>query len=197
MKQQQVPFLDTYLKSSYGLGSSNIVFQYIGYSVLCVEQVIATFTPVLYKFITFALLLLMPMRQLNDLDENNSSLSSVYDIGNKVKAPEPIILNQYRNFVDDRKAKVGSITDIQRLRQFGYRPFRYLSPSFVELISASDDSKSDRTGAPIVKEKATNKKNKKTKKKSISTQSKNQDDKKLKDLVQKPKKKSKKRREEE
>lgn len=194
MKQQQVPFLDTYLKSSYGLGSSNIVFQYIGYSILCVEQVIATFTPVLYKFITFALLLLMPMRQLGDPDESNSSLSSVYDIGNKVKAPEPIILNQYRNFVDDRKAKVGSITDIQRLRQFGYRPFRYLSPSFVELISASDDGKSDKTAAPIVKETVTNKK---SKNKSTSTQSKNQDDKKLKDLVQKPKKKSKKRREEE
>jgi hypothetical protein len=139
MTELQVPVLDTYLKSSYALGSSNVLFQYIGYSVLCIEQIVATFTPLLYKLITFALLLLIPARQMNEIDDQTTS-SSIFPIGTKEKAPEPIILNQYRNFVDDRKAKVGSLSDIQRLRQFGYKPLRFLSPNFIELLGVDESS---------------------------------------------------------
>lgn len=140
MIEKQIPVLDSYLKSSYGLGSSNYLFQYVGYSILCFDQLIATFTPLLYKFVTFALILVLPIRPINDIYDQNSSLSSLIHNSNKDKIPEPIILNQYRSFVDDRKAKVGSLSDIQRLRQHGYKPLRFLSPSFIELIGI-DESK--------------------------------------------------------
>ena len=139
MSAIQVPVLDGYLKSSYALGSSNSLFLYIGYSVLCIEQIIATFTPLLYKLITFSLLLLIPVQKISDIDDQSTSYSN-FPIGSKEKAPEPIILNQYRNFVDDRKAKVGSLSDIQRLRQFGYKPLRFLSPSFIELIGMDEST---------------------------------------------------------
>jgi hypothetical protein len=54
---------------------------------------------------------------------------------------EPIIHTQYRSIVDDRKAKVGSMTDFQRLRQFGFKKFRYLSDNFVrEQLVQTDES---------------------------------------------------------
>lgn len=149
--------LNRFLQSSYGLNSQLHILQFVSIIAIICEQIIIVYLPWFYKILTLTLLIFMPLDSISI-----ESQLPVTEIRVDAKI-EPIILNQYRSFVDDRKAKVGSASDIQKLKKYGFKNSRYISKSFASLILGESSADESNLRKSIVKKKmkASNKKYKK------------------------------------
>ena len=140
---QSVGLFDNYLRSEYGFCSESKIFQYFGLTILLIEQLLLIYAPYFFKLVSVIILLFLPSTRIFNPDEVmiNSELQSKYN-DNIFTKEEPIIFNNYRNFVDDRKAKLGSLSDIKRLKMFGFNKYRYLSKSFIKLLDLEENETS-------------------------------------------------------
>ena len=132
LTQASLPGISGYLVSSYGLSSSSSLFKSLAVTILCLQELFLLYSPILYSAISFILLLKTP----GGRSEADVAGESIYpSISPELaKKAEPIVLKDYRAFVDDKKAKVGSINDIKKLAKYGFDKFRYTSPSFAKLL---------------------------------------------------------------
>ena len=131
LTQPSLPGISGYLVSSYGLSSSSSLFKSLAVTILCLQELFLLYSPILYSAISFILLLVTPGARI-DVDLSESTYPSLSP--ELSKKAEPIVLKDYRAFVDDKKAKVGSISDIKKLTKYGFNKFRYTSPSFAKLL---------------------------------------------------------------
>lgn len=118
------PF-DIYLKSDWGFRSDMFVGKVIALLVLILEQMLHVYAPLLYRAIFFVLML-FTMRS-GGLHGGGDA-----DMIEEEPSNQPRVLNQYRSFVDDRQARLGSINDIEKLESHGYEKHRYLSKAFID-----------------------------------------------------------------
>ena len=132
-----VPAIDNYLISSYGIGSDSNIFQSLALTTIIIEQYLLTFIPWFFKLLSIVLLLLLPGKKVFKANESLNNLT-MHNSKSKVNT-EPIVFNDYRNFIDDRKAKTGSLSDIQKLKSNGFNKYRYLSKSFIKNYLLKDD----------------------------------------------------------
>ena len=109
------------------------------------------YSPILYSAISFVLLLVIPGAR-SDPDAAAAAESIYPSLSPELaKKTEPIVLKDYRAFVDDKKAKVGSINDIKKLAKYGFDKFRYTSPSFAKLLV--DGNKASPSSSKLTKSK--------------------------------------------
>lgn len=132
-----IHIVDNYLLSNYGIGSESNIFQSLALTLIMIEQCVLLFTPWFFKLLSIVLLLLLPGKKIFVDDEPLNNLSKYGS--NKKIINEPIVFNDYRNFIDDRKAKTGSISDIQKLKSNGFNKYRYLSKKFMKCYLLNDE----------------------------------------------------------
>lgn len=117
------PQFDNFIKS--GLASENGSLRYMTSLIsLFLEQFFKVYAPAVYKGVCVTFLLFSPQNR----NEMNSILPGDVHIPLKTTS----IKREYRSFVDDRKASMGSFNEVAQLRDLGYDKFRYLSKSFIE-----------------------------------------------------------------
>ena len=122
---------DNLLMSNYGLGSETKIFQYCSLVFLIVEQLLVVYTPLFFKVFSILVLLFLPSRQQSSIQQPRNELSK---FNNSNAINEPIVFNNYRNFVDDRNSKRGTISDVKRLKLYGFNKYRHLSNNFVKFL---------------------------------------------------------------
>lgn len=124
--------------------SSNVINRSIGWSYLYVEQVLKEYLPLVFRSLSIMLLLIpkdafklfLSMlgydsdEQMGHHDPNQSNIEYNKDV------PIESTLNEYANYVDDKKVKI-NYDDIEKLTRQGYDKSRYLSSSFLSRMDAT------------------------------------------------------------
>ena len=161
LTQASLPGISGYLVSSYGLSSSSSLFKSLAVTILCLQELFLLYSPILYSAISFVLLLVTP----GGRSEADVAGESIYPSisPDLTKKAEPIVLKDYRAFVDDKKAKVGSLSDIKKLTKYGFNKFRYTSPSFAKLLVDGNKAAPTSSSSKLTKSKKQKPKKKKIK----------------------------------
>ena len=106
---------------------------YIALTLILIEQFFSVFAPVVTRFLAFVQVLLYPGTDRNTSSEEyrRYNFDSDASDGDRKKGA-PIVSKSYARFIDDKKTTAGTKSDIQKLEDFGYDKYRYLSKSFMK-----------------------------------------------------------------
>ena len=116
-----------------GLLSSNFLFKNFNLVIFFIQFVFVMYFPWFYKILTLSLIPFIPSQtsKINNIILSNVASNKIQPTFDKV---ELIVLNQYRSFIDDKKARIGHVTDLAKLRTFGFKNNRFLSNDFYSMV---------------------------------------------------------------
>jgi len=135
------PPTESFLSPSL-LGSVLAERAQLALALLCVEQFVAVFAPGVLRVLAFVQALVFPDSASSS--SLSGSLSGAYDddddvvvadeagAGRSGQPAAPAVLRTYARFVDDKRPTLGTKSDLEKLRTFGYNKFRYLSKTFIK-----------------------------------------------------------------
>ena len=105
---------------------------YLALSLICVEQFVAVFAPGVAYFLSFIQALLFPEGMSSSVSEIYDDDTITIDEETKGQPPAPTVLSTYSRFMDDKRPTIGTKSDLDKLKAFGYDKYRYLSKSFLK-----------------------------------------------------------------
>ena len=121
---------------------------FLALSLICVEQFTVVFAPGLVQLLSFLQTLLFPEGSGERREETLVTYDEEQDgSGDAVpgEPKSPRVLSTYSRFMDDKKPTIGTKSDLEKLKAFGYNKYRYLSKSFLKrnnlLVSKSAKKK--------------------------------------------------------
>ncbi len=125
----------SFLSSSVFSSGWLVERSFLALSLICVEQFTAVFAPGLVQFVSFLQTLMFPEGSGELRGENLDTYEDEQDgLGDVVpgQPKAPTVLSTYSRFMDDKKPTIGTKSDLDMLKAFGYNKYRYLSKSFLK-----------------------------------------------------------------
>ena len=105
---------------------------YMALSLICVEQFVAVFAPGVAYLLSFIQTLLFPEGMSTNVSEAYEDDTTTMDEETKGQPLAPTVLSTYSRFMDDKRPTIGTKSDLDKLKAFGYDKYRYLSKSFLK-----------------------------------------------------------------
>jgi len=124
---------DSYLLSSWGLGSETEVFRFAALSLIFTEELVRLYAPMVFRALNFVLMCIPIPNIFGGAQEDDlgAGLDDASLVGTS-NSDAPIVPEEYTAFADDRKAKVGDENDVYMLQTHGFKKFRYNSRAFLQ-----------------------------------------------------------------